>query len=90
MSAEDQIDAQVAQLLTESLAAHRNAIQARLMRRRSEARTWTQAAYDARLAAQTLDPTFAAPAWQDEDTTTAPGLNTHLSLLSFYATQLSR
>jgi hypothetical protein len=80
------MDAQVvADRLAESRTAHLAYRHAVATNDRTTAHAALVTAQTARLAAQTDDPTFTAPAWAEQEATYP-----HVALLLFYASELAK
>lgn len=80
----------VATLLAQSMALHREAFAARHAKRNEMGLLLLEQARRLRLDADALDPSHAARAWSDEQQHTPVGRNTHTALLAFYEQQLGR
>jgi hypothetical protein len=77
----------IAQLLAESLAAHRAATLLRQAKQSTAACQKLREAADLRRQADAADPAHESPAWADEDRVTPKGKVTHDELMAFYARQ---
>lgn len=80
----------VSDKLQESRGAHTRARP--IIANKRQVRGWDleslRAAYDARLAAQGLDPDHADPEWSNEQSFADPSVDAHDALLQFYREKL--
>jgi hypothetical protein len=84
------IDAQVADLLAQSMVAHREAKQCLTRRDRRGALVLWKEARARRKTAHGLDPLHTSPAWSEEQKHTPTGKDTHDELCQFYDRQIAK